>query len=377
MKYSKHLFILGISALAILAANTTYAASCGFTRDLSLNAEGEDVRCLQKFLNGSGYIISSTGAGSPGKETDTLKSLTVATIKKWQKDNGLASTGYFGPLSRQKYNIIVAGPSSSSQTLATPVVTTTTSSGSSSDAKSALTRAIKQLQDSEDEVVDSGHGGVNVDQSNKDLVSAREEILKAMKSYISGDYSKAKSYADNSFSDAVNAFKAAGGKTKGDSVDNRINEVDHGLDDIEDKINNADDGGKDVSEAKSLLKSARTILQNAKDELDALNYDDANNLAQEAEDKGSDAEDAINNNGDETDALNAINKAKSAMSAARSDISLADKKNRDTSDAKGLFNDATEFFNNARIKYDDEDYADAESLARKAERKAEDASDAL
>ena len=116
IKYSAFIFCLLFSFYLINPSKTFAADKCSFTRDLELGMTGEDIRCLQKYLNSSGYIIASTGVGSVGHETNQLKDLTKKAIKKWQSDNGLSATGYFGPLSRQKYESLIVGNSDSSTT---------------------------------------------------------------------------------------------------------------------------------------------------------------------------------------------------------------------------------------------------------------------
>lgn len=367
-------FFVSVFVLLTFCVATNVSASCVFTRDLEIEDEGEDVRCLQQFLNNSGYQISNTGAGSPGKETNTLKKLTKEAIKKWQKDNNLSATGLFGPLSRQKYKELLVGNTNAPSSTAS---VNTVSDVSMSLAKSALTRAINQLEDSESEVEDSSNGGSRITQANKDLVSARDRVLKAMKSYIAGDYKKTKSYADEAFGDAEDALQAAGGETEGDKINKKIKDIDKGLDKVDDKIGIADDRGKDITNATRLLKDARSLLNDAEDKLDVRDYVNAEFIANKAKTKGEDAEDAINDGGDESDAKDAINQAKSAISEAKSDISVADKKNRDTDEAVSLLKNAESYLDTARTKFDDGKYSDAESLAQKAERKAEDASNAL
>lgn len=90
--------------------------ACSFTRDLTVGAKGDDVKCLQQYLNGKGYKIAASGAGSPGNETTTFGSLTKAAAAKWQAANGVSpAMGYFGSISRAKY---------ASSAGAAPVVTT-------------------------------------------------------------------------------------------------------------------------------------------------------------------------------------------------------------------------------------------------------------
>jgi peptidoglycan hydrolase-like protein with peptidoglycan-binding domain len=70
------------------------------TRDLQLGSIGSDVKGLQQFLNNNGYTISSSGVGSPGKETTYFGALTKAALANFQAANGITATGYFGSKTR-------------------------------------------------------------------------------------------------------------------------------------------------------------------------------------------------------------------------------------------------------------------------------------
>jgi hypothetical protein len=80
------------------------SVSCSFTRDLTVGSTGDDVKCLQQYLNGAGYKIAASGPGSPGNESTYFGQLTKAAVAKWQAANGISpASGYFGPISRSKY----------------------------------------------------------------------------------------------------------------------------------------------------------------------------------------------------------------------------------------------------------------------------------
>ena len=79
-------------------------SSCLFTRDLHLDSIGEDVRCLQKYLNTQGFIISPAGLGAFGSESNYFGEKTKAAVLRWQQANNITPfAGYFGPKSRGKY----------------------------------------------------------------------------------------------------------------------------------------------------------------------------------------------------------------------------------------------------------------------------------
>ena len=63
---------------------------------LSLGSAGEDVRQLQIFLNQNGYLVSETGYGSPGNETDYFGEKTLRAYTAYQKSlDSSPSTNYF------------------------------------------------------------------------------------------------------------------------------------------------------------------------------------------------------------------------------------------------------------------------------------------
>ncbi len=82
-------------------SNNTNNNTTTFTLNLALGDVNEEVRVLQVFLNTHGYIISDSGAGSIGKETNVFGNLTKQALIKYQKDNNITpAVGYFGPITR-------------------------------------------------------------------------------------------------------------------------------------------------------------------------------------------------------------------------------------------------------------------------------------
>lgn len=72
-----------------------------FTRDLYVGVSGADVTALQNYLKAGGYFTATpTGYFGP---------ITRAAVAAWQAANGVSpASGYFGALSRAKYNQLVA-----------------------------------------------------------------------------------------------------------------------------------------------------------------------------------------------------------------------------------------------------------------------------
>ena len=72
-----------------------------FTRDLFIGETGEEVRALQKLLNSLGFIVSDTGPGSPGQESEYFGEKTRQALIRYQQANGITpANGYFGPITR-------------------------------------------------------------------------------------------------------------------------------------------------------------------------------------------------------------------------------------------------------------------------------------
>ncbi len=85
----------------------TTATACSFTKSLTLGSTGDDVKCLQQYLNAAGYPVATTGVGSVGNETTYFGTLTQSAVASWQAANSVTpSVGYFGPISRAKYTAV-------------------------------------------------------------------------------------------------------------------------------------------------------------------------------------------------------------------------------------------------------------------------------
>lgn len=85
-----------------------------FSRNLTTGASGLDVLELQKYLNNRGFLLNTSGIGSPGQETEYFGSLTQKALAKFQEANAekiLAplrlskGTGVFGPATREFINL--------------------------------------------------------------------------------------------------------------------------------------------------------------------------------------------------------------------------------------------------------------------------------
>jgi len=111
------LLLAGALVLAFAAFTPAYAQTssiplCEIQRSLTIGATGEDVHCLQRYLNWSGFTVAASGVGSPGNETTYFGSLTASALARWQNAHaasvlaplGLAQgTGYWGSSSFNHY----------------------------------------------------------------------------------------------------------------------------------------------------------------------------------------------------------------------------------------------------------------------------------
>lgn len=74
------------------------------TKNLKMGTNNREVKILQIFLNKKGYVISPSGGGSPGNETNYFGSKTRQALKLFQRDNKLIPDGIIGPFSIKLIN---------------------------------------------------------------------------------------------------------------------------------------------------------------------------------------------------------------------------------------------------------------------------------
>ncbi len=316
MNYTKIKKFFGFSALVAVLFVATFSfakpqahasvVQCDFSRNLELGVTGEDVRCLQRYLNAEGFKISESGVGSPGQESNTFGSLTKDAVMRWQTAKNFSlTTGTFGPMSKGKYLEHVASSLSSqlsnmggtpvvsvTNTLPTPVVSTPVVTQAEKDAVTSIKEAFDVLDEAKDAAEDIDDDN-DADNARDDISDAKDDLLDAFLAFVTKDFSKAKNKADDVVSSLEDIIKDVYGD-KGDAED-AINDAEDAISSAEDDINEADDDGDDVHDANDLLDDARNKLDDARDAMDDNDYTKAESLAKQAENLADDAVDAIGN----------------------------------------------------------------------------------
>lgn len=307
-----------VSLLPIFAAAET-TAECNFGRTLDLGVEGEDVRCLQEFLNARGVIIASEGPGSPGNETTRYGSLTEAAVLKWQQQQGIAgANGVFGPQSQAAYLLDRVNVLQGQMAVVTPVATAPTpqvaGAATSATTESALTtqflKALTAIEAGDDEVEYRILNDQAYDNHLRALNKAKRSFFAAATAYFTGSVSQVPSLlnavidnAEMAANDKTESTSKSSAKTTSSQTsssdadeDEAWDEVDAAwdeYDDVKEIIDEADDDGEDTDEAYDLLKQASKTLQKAEDAIDDEDFDEAIDLADEAQDLLNDAQKSV------------------------------------------------------------------------------------
>ncbi|MBP6859253.1 MAG: Ig-like domain-containing protein [Candidatus Magasanikbacteria bacterium] len=79
---------------SVSGENIDNVCSILFTRDLKIGMSGEDVRQLQKYLNKNGFIVSQSGHGSIGNESDYFGVKTKQAVMQMQKTQKVNTASY-------------------------------------------------------------------------------------------------------------------------------------------------------------------------------------------------------------------------------------------------------------------------------------------
>ncbi len=108
----------GISSLQLGVGGTNKASNNNvnnggaqyFLKNSNIGKKEVDVKMLQQFLNTHGFVVSYKGNGSPGNETMYFGPATREALIKFQKKNNIKpAVGYFGQITRNVINNMLAG----------------------------------------------------------------------------------------------------------------------------------------------------------------------------------------------------------------------------------------------------------------------------
>lgn len=394
-----------LAVLAIIIPGTTQAAGCEFTRDLQMGVTGDDVLCLQKYLNGNGYVIAKTGAGAPGKETGEYKTLTEAAVIAWQKANKISpAAGYFGARSRAVFQTLSTGGSLS----AAPSNTLTGATTNGNALVDQLLAQVKALQakaggevkatttvvtedEEEDEAVDGGSEAEEMRNLMSDILdafkeiedaiddsedaaakgeaddlmeSAKEDLFDGLRAYLDADYDKANKRLTSSYKWTEKSLDEVGGNSAKKDAKDVLNDVEDRIDEVEEEINLANDDGEDTDEAEDLFDEAVDLFDEAEGAYDDGDYGDAEDLADEASDLLDEAEDAIGESGSGVE--DDLDNARDDLDDAWDDVNNAIDDREDVGDAEDMLDEAEELLDDAESALDDGDDNEAEDLIDEA-----------
>ncbi len=90
-----------VSTLTTGSGIAAPSQSEGFTKTLRKGMTDPQVKLLQQYLNGHGFVIAKNGPGSLGHETPSFGLLTQKAVVKFQKAHGLSSDGVVGSKTRK------------------------------------------------------------------------------------------------------------------------------------------------------------------------------------------------------------------------------------------------------------------------------------
>jgi len=297
--FSFHITLIAVFAAFLFVPLATKAATCNFTVNLELGYQGEEVRCLQQYLNANGYKVSDSGVGSPGQETSLYREKTIEAVRRWQVVNGvMPATGTFGPLSRAKYlSLTSGGAPATPATPATPsspaVPATPSSSSAQAKARTAIKAAMTAIKDVENKVEQADDAGWDVDEAEDFLRDAEGDLYSALFSFLDEDYNDALINGQSARDFARDALEALTSGNDPDRAESALENAEEAIENAWDDVRDAENDDEDVGDAEELLEEAEELLEEAEEAFDDEDYDDAIELAQEVEERVEEALDSI------------------------------------------------------------------------------------
>ena len=324
------LVLMGMAlTMAMLPALVSANNECSFGRTLDVGVEGEDVRCLQQYLNARGFTIATEGPGSVGSETTQFGGLTEAAVLRWQeRQNVVGANGVFGPASQAAYLLDVVNTLENQvasgvvpvtvSTVATPQVAGATTVSEVTLVASFIA-ALEAIELADDEVEHRILTGEDYSDHMRSLNKAKRDFFAATTEYFTGSKSSAYSLLNGVISMAEDAADESAEKssvTKDEDRDdednvnqsnssnlsvvekrrnawNNIDDMWDQYEDVKDEIEKADDDDEDVEDAEDYLDEAGDAIEDAEDAANDGDFDEVEDLLDDAEALLQDAEDEL------------------------------------------------------------------------------------
>jgi len=268
-----------LATLLVGAPERAHAETCSFSVNLELGYQGEEVRCLQRYLNSTGFVVATEGVGSPGQETSLYREKTADAVRRWQIAYSVSpATGTFGPLSQAKYLSLVgtSAPAPTTPTVPsvpTPTPTTPAPSSAERNARAAIEDAIDAYQDAVREVEDAEDDDEEIGKAKNFLTSAQSNLLEAFYLYFDGDYADVIDDAEDAEGLAQDAVDELSGGEEG-KAEEALDEADEMISDAWEDVEKADDDGEDIDDAEDYLEDAEDELEEARELFDEEEYDE-------------------------------------------------------------------------------------------------------
>ncbi|NBD73869.1 hypothetical protein GVX82_02400 [Patescibacteria group bacterium] len=348
----------------LLAVQPAYAlVDCDFSRDLEYGIDGEDVRCLQRYLNDAGFTVAESGPGAPGSETSLFRDATEEAVIAWQEANNVyPASGYFGPLSREKYRTLVnLGVSSIDEALAQEQGSDDAGTGAeASSTDEPLPTLPSDLANLPTLGADEESGEDVADEV--DALGLSPEVAALMRSMMGDDEpdpAPARSSVDET------------------EVRELLLAAVRAIEDAGEQIEEREVGGDDRVRALGNYEDARDDLFGAVRAFLTSDLDEALDLADDAHDNARDAFEDAGGDDPETEANDELDELEEELADARERVEEADDDGDEVDLSERFLDDADELLAGADDRIDDEEFGEALDVLDEAEEAIEEAIDSI
>jgi peptidoglycan hydrolase-like protein with peptidoglycan-binding domain len=374
------LVFIGVITVAIAPQAADAESKCTFTRNLEVGTVGEDVRCLQKYLNSEGFVIAEEGVGSPGNETNLFREKTKEAVIRWQTAQGIyPATGYFGEKSRSRFGSPVSTPGSQPATppVTPPIVVVPEPQVSLADknALQAIVSARLAIEQALSDIKNAEKKDKNTEDAMDDIENAKAKMLLALYDYLDKKYATVIGHATA----ATEYARDARGSVKTSKKKNGLTYAGAVVFTNETIVKVRFDGKEYVFSTKE--DDEDDIVEEIMDEVDNddLSQDDVEDMltVKEEDRESTDDDEEFSEDDDKNAAQDAIEDAEDLIDDAEDDIEDANDDGARVAEAEDLIDDAKNLLDDAEDAYDDEDYDEVIDLVKEIKDKVEDALDAI